>query len=425
LTTSVIDGVAAGRLIAAIDSRWSVGHNALPGRRDPCQDAAVDYAVNQVVVFDTSLDARELRLHRTERLIERGVVPGSPRLFDTGDRLECLDILGGVRIPGNEPPISLLLCDMVDERVGEVGNIGARLLRTVACDEGLAARVVRVLWTRYDHPTVISDIASYAQAYVWFDHADRDSAGLTAAIRAVFADGRPDGFRHFAPRGMTIESFDAQWRQTIRSLLEDPQRLKLNDDIAAASILREEPDKMTDVVLKKARDAVSERERRRYCENVDEFLDRVKGDKKEARQLVRGALINVSQEGIATQIKPVMVERAHALMQRFSRPLMLRYLTLLTEAEDEVARTLVDVYLAHKRRLTRPGARNSVTMPYAALDATFADPALQDVLSQPGLGDCTQTEARRTETQSYVIGVYNDTARSLIAREAAAHATSG
>lgn len=381
-------------------------------------------AIDQVVVFDTDLDARELRLHRAQLAIDAGAVPGAPTLKATGDRLDCLDMLRGMdSVEREESPLSLLLCDMVDDdRQGEVGNIGARLLRTVATDRDLRDRVARILWTQYDHPTVITDSSYYAHAFIWFDHADRTADQLITAITAVFADDWPTEFRHFAPRGLTAEQFDDIWRNELRLLLKPGRRLKINDDIAAASILRGgvEADRNTDAVLRQARIAAPPAQRRDFCESIDEFLERLKGSKREARDAVADTLGRMSQVGIATPISPILVEHARALMAEHPVHRELRYLTGLTAAEDDLARTAVALYEHHLKALKPDNTRNNQMYPKAALDAMSNDPRLERAFADPELADCTQNDARRTETLSYVIGTYNDTRRSIQAREAAA-----
>jgi len=382
----------------------------------------VTHRVDQIVVFDTTLDARELRHDRARHALDHLALPGDPKLRVTGDRQECLELL--------EPPdcFTLLLCDMVDDQArATVGTIGARLLRSVARHSDLSEQVWRVLWSQHDHPTVITDIASYAHAFVWFDHDDRESELLAKAIAYVVGGPPEDGergtrpiFQPFAPRGLTEGQYMAEWRDELRALLRPGAELKVNDELAAASILREEPDKRTDASLRTIRDSVDPSERRDYCESIGKLLERLHGGKKQARQSVHDRLDRKSQHGIATHLSPALVERAGELMAKHRRQnarRKLRYRTYLTEGEDELARTLVDLYEEHRR--PPPGGKlheSNQIRRHAALDKALTDSELDDAFAHPDLVDCSRTPERRVATLSYAICSYNDTARSLDAR---------
>jgi hypothetical protein len=385
--------------------------------------------VDDVVVFDTNLDARELRWHRAENALRRCGIQPLPDVSDFGDRMECLEFLHE-QVTGKDRRV-LLLCDMVaDGLEASVGNVGARLLRTVATDRQLRAGVWRVLWTQHDHPYVIRGIAPYAHAFVWFDHHDRDGGllanGIAHALAAppVTEDGEPGVvFQSFAPRGLTDETHTRRVRESLTSLLAPGALVKINDELAIASILRGDPDNETNRMLAAAREPLSPHEKAKYCESVNELLERVRGSAKSAREAIHTEMDRFAQTSVATALKPGMVELTSELLRRNVSAMatrQLRYQTGLTEGEDELARSFDDLYRQHFERLSaehlaltrRLPQRGSTAVPNAALKAAVDDPALNAPFAHPDIRHCAE-EPRRREALSYVIWTMVDTARSL------------
>lgn len=376
--------------------------------------------VDQIVIFDTRLADRELRYERTRRALACLGVEGELPIVRSSDRLECLGMLSVTDVPGvTGEPRTLLLCDMVDDEDREhVGNVGARLLRSVARHADLSRSVWRVLWTLQDHPTIITDIEPYAHAFVWFDYDDIDGGDLAAAIEYVLS-GPPqsdDGvarteFRPFAKRALTADEHQAAWMVEIERLLKPNKRTKINDTLAVAGILRGVPDKVTNRLLRAARDGLPADTRGQVCTSVDELLGRLRGDKDYARHALKTALGHMDQQGISTQLSPLMVENAKQLMQQFQLERDLRYWTYLTQGEDILARTIASLYTRRLEELGSLHGSNTTTR-HEALDYALDHDMLSEVYAHPDVADCTHTQERRVESQCYVIGTYNDTIRS-------------
>jgi hypothetical protein len=378
----------------------------------------VSMPVDQIVIFEPDEGLSELRYERALRAFATAglEIDAEQQLKLVGDRQELVELL----TVGTGDRNTLLLCDMVDQADRQdVGSVGARLLRAIARDKNLAPSVWRILWSAHDHPTVIADIEPYAHAFVWFDHKDRQSEALSEAITHVLSgppasDGEAGApaFRFWAPRRLTAAKVEEHWTALLEGLLDHGQRLKTNDLIAAASIVRDVPDTVTNETLRAGRRSAPPDERRLYCESVNDLLSRLRGDTRQARRSLVTALQPYSYDSIATQLTPQAIDRAYDLMRSYVVARTLRYMTLLTEAEDELARVLVACYQQHLAELGSIHGSDK-TSRHVALDQAVDDARVHEALRHPELAAQADTNERQVETMSYVIYAYNDTARSL------------
>lgn len=352
-------------------------------------------AIERILVFD---DQRQWAAYRRDKvaeavrqLDEAGLVEKIPQIDDVSNRNECLNLAtAGQRV--------LLVADMHSERNPWRGNIGARLLRAIATNA--VDDVWRVLWTMYDHPTVISDMVPYVNSFVFYD--PTDDSRLADGIRHALS-GKPGE----VPCRPFVQDLDVQarhrlWNERITELLIPGEPLKENDRLAAAGVLSARPDTVTNQMLAKAYKDATDLDRRHICPNVDDLLTRIAAhDKAHARERLQEALGPLSQERASDLVVPWVIDTADR--QRGPSYRRTRRTTGLKEEEDELARVFIDVY----KRL-RDGAPNgkrlhasSETRKCMLVDEAIQDDDVQEQMQSGGLAE---------EDLSYALWTFVDTA---------------
>jgi hypothetical protein len=295
--------------------------------------------IELVVAFDAQEEPLELRVELTRQVIDRladqqffdGDVP---EVVGYSDRAQCLG-----RVAGSQRV--LLIADMNARREHTIGNQGARILRAVA--QNFGAETYRVLWTRFDLPTVASGIASWAHALVRYD-SDRGRRLdlLEQAIRHVLA-GDPEPRGPFAQFSGPIDDRprEQQMQEAVVNKLLRGGRLRDGEMLAVGSILQGAPDVWINTELKKAYDAGGGN-RELCCPSVNDFLRRISDDVEDARERVYRTLSDYAETDVNTLLTPRIVFRAEKAQGFSWRRTRVR--TWLTEAEDELARTFFDVH---------------------------------------------------------------------------------
>ena len=271
------------------------------------------------------------RLADEEGFFEDDIVP---EVVGYSDRERCLrHVAGGGRV--------LLVADMNARREYTIGNQGARIVRAVA--QSFGAEVYRILWTRFDLPTVASGIASWAHALVRYDSdRERRLALLEQGIRHVLA-GEPDPRPPFAQFSGPIDERprEQQMQDVVASKLLRGARLREGEMLAVGSILQGAPDVWINKELRKSYEATGAN-RETHCATVNDFLRRISDDVEDARERVYRALSDFAETDVNTLLTPRIVARAAAA--KGSTWKRTRGQTWLTEAEDELVRTFFDVH---------------------------------------------------------------------------------